>query len=853
MRRTFPRLPSPCPVPFCAARLSGVAGFAVACAVGLAAVAECSAQGPAAVPKPSPVAAAGVQGDRLLSEQAARHVMRVAVSDLRAATPATPMDYEFAGLLLELASELDPADASIVRYRAEAAFNAGDAEAMMKATRRIVEADPSDTVALLRLITARINRIQTAEERLAAFESFLGPKGSGLDASVRSRLALDAALLCRERSDEDGFVRFVRQAAQLDSTNKDAALLVFQHFSQNRDDALGRLELLANLLYSDPIDPIVHRMIRDELIAGAAFEAARRFHTNAERIASAARSQPSMPEVVESMCVNWRSDGARATFDAINRSLLGDRDKVVSELAQMDPVLQKTARKPEDVRLTFEFEEIRLGAAIVLEDRAAIDASLTDLAATVAEDVGVLADPTKREAEISEEDARQITAVMMVGLQIWRCLVERDIDKVDADIPKIAENLGAEDPLMKTLLLWRSVRGNDAAATRALIETAPTNPWAILAVATFELEQGNMEAAASGFMRASAASPLQVPGVLGWAMAERVSPGITAPTALTRELTDYAKTIPTWIDTMVDKPRMTQTLAVSVTPADPEATEHTFATITIRNLSTIPLGVGSDRIINSRLLFAPSLERKDGSSLVAEPEFVEVSRRLRLMPGDTFTARIWPEVGLTGLLAEVACSAPTRLRWRVLQGFEAGQGRGKRAGPGSQEASTTTITRRAVRECAMLPPEFGAAVAASSDDRWPIMLYAARAGMLGPVGERRFAADNRSIMSAVATKFVSLPPALRQLTLAIIPPVSLAPEAAALDAGIVDEQDPGVLALAVATRCTKAEDPILLRAAASADVRLARLAAIQTARIAAGTPTYASTGFGGSALTPRPF
>ena len=53
--------------------------------------------------------------------------------------------------------------------------------------------DPSDTVAQLRLISARIGQFQTAEERLAAYERFTGPEGKGLDPAIRSRLALDAA------------------------------------------------------------------------------------------------------------------------------------------------------------------------------------------------------------------------------------------------------------------------------------------------------------------------------------------------------------------------------------------------------------------------------------------------------------------------------------------------------------------------------------------------------------------------------------------------------------------------------------------------------------------------------------
>jgi len=822
---------------------------------------RCAAQPAATQPAAQPAASIApsvpqrptdlnAQADRLLSQQAARHLTRVALLDLRAATPPNPSDYEFAALLLELAGDLDPADASIVRYRAEAAFNAGDTPGVMTATKVILELDPADTVALLRLITARINQIQTVEARLAAFEGFLGPKGSTLDASVRSRLALDAALLCRERSDEEGFVHFLRQSAQLDSTNKDAALLVLQHYSQHHDNPLGRLELLANLLYSDPIDPGVHRMIRDELIDASAFEAALRFHSSSERISALAREQPSASEFVESMCMNWRSEGPRATFDAINRSLISDRDTVASELARMDPVLQETARKPEDVRLAFEYEEIRLGTALILEDRAAIDIALADMAATVTDTIATLGDPTKRNPELGEAQAREISGLSLIGLQMWRLFANRDLDKVEIDLPRVVAAAPDDNVFVQSLLLWHSVRTADAPATRGLLASAPENVWTILARATFEQEQGNAQAAAAAFIAASDFAPLQVPGVLGWALAEKALPGVTLPTLLTTSLTDYAGTIPKWIDDMVEKPRLTQTLAVTLAPVNAEAAEHTFATLTLRNVSTIPLGVGSDRIMNSRMLFAPSLERKDGNAAAAEPEFMEINRRLRLMPGESLSTRLWPDVGLTGLLAEVACASPTRLRWRVLQGFEAAVGRSKQRGPGCQEAGTATVTRRPTTEAWLTAPELATVISASSDDRWPTVLYAARAGLLGPVDDRRLASDNHTIVAAIAAKFPSLSPVLRQLTLAIIPPEALSADTAAFDDALAAEADPAVLAVAVATRCDKVDHPVLLRAAQSADPRLVRLAAIQRARLGAATPTYASLGFGAKALTP---
>lgn len=790
--------------------------------------------------------------EQAIKEQAGRHLLRVALMDLRASVPPKFNDYAFTAALLQIASDFDTEDATIARYRAEAAFNAGDAAGVMEASRAILKSDPSDTVALLRLITSRINQLQTVEERLAAFQNFLGPKGDSIDASVRSRLALDAALLCRERSDEEGFVRHIQQAAELDSTNKDAALLAYQHYSQHNDDAMGRMELLANLLYADPIDPSVHRMIRDELIAASAFDAARRFHMNAEKIAAFARDQPTTAEVVESMCIAWRSEGSQSMFDSINRNLMSDRDNAARELARLDPVLQQTARKPDDIRLTFDYEEIRLGAAIILENRAAIDASLRDLTATVADMLKDLADPEKRGPSVSEETAKEMAGAALAGLQIWRSMANRDLDKVEADLPKVHEYLPADNHVLQILEVWRAVRGNDVEAARALIAAGPDDAWIRLAEGTLEQQQGNAEKASAAFMLASGMLPLRVPGVLGWSFAEKSNPGVTAPNKVTTLLSEYVQTIPKWIDTMVDKPRMTQTLSVDLAPTEPEATQPSFATFAVRNISPIPLGMGSDRVVNSRLLFSPNLERKDGSSQVAEAEFVEINRRLRLLPGEMLSTRLWPEVGLTGLLSEVACIAPTRLRWRVIQGFETSVAASKTAGPGCQETNSGTVLRRPLIEAGLTPPQLIAAIASSSDDRWPVMLFAARAGMLGPLADRRLSSDNRAIVTAIAARYPTLSPELRLLTISILPPVALSSDTAPLDDALAAEQDTAVLAAIITTRCSKPDSPLLAQALASTDPRIARLAAIQKERLTEGNPTYATVGFGESALSNKP-
>jgi tetratricopeptide (TPR) repeat protein len=205
-------------------------------------------------------------------------VERLGLLNIRAIHTPTTADYASTALLLGMAQRYSPDDLSLIRRRGEAAWGAGDKDLLMELTSQAIKLDSTNTVAQLRLISSRLSEFQTVEERLSRIEAFLGPKGSSLDASIRSRLALDAALLYRERGDDVKFVEKLKQATQLDSSNKEAAILAMNYYTSRSSDPMGTLEMLTNLLFADPIDPNVHYELATHLASLGAFNEARRFH-----------------------------------------------------------------------------------------------------------------------------------------------------------------------------------------------------------------------------------------------------------------------------------------------------------------------------------------------------------------------------------------------------------------------------------------------------------------------------------------------------------------------------------------------------------------------------------------------
>ena len=76
----------------------------------------------------------------------------------------------------------------------------------------------------------------------------------------------------------------------------------------------------------------------------------------------------------------------------------------------------------------------------------------------------------------------------------------------------------------------------------------------------------------------------------------------------------------------------------------------------------------------------------------------------------------------------------------------------------------------------------------------------------------------------------------------VLPPSSQVATLEALDAAIKADPHPSLRAVGLLTRVAKSDDPALAAGAADTDALVVKAAAIQSERLASGTPTYASMG-----------
>lgn len=848
-------------------------------------------------PAPTPAARADAKADPKFTAKhnlaVARLVARVASIDLRLVQEPQPEDFEIAELTLSLATELAPTDAELLRRRIEAAYNASDPAKVLELTGKLVTIDPADTVAQLRLITASINRKQTAAERLALFDAFTGPKATSLDASVRSRLALDAALLCRETGDHRSFRKFLTLAATLDVTNKEAALLALQTFqAENPTDVTGRFELLLNLLMADPFDGMVHLTIAKELASHGVFEHAERAHRNGLRLIGKSRADIPNSAGEETLVLNWQKSGPKIVLDQLNKDLNTQRDNIrrYNENVRDTGIgIGRDFGKPEDLRLPPETEKIRLATAIAADDAEATRASLDDMTKQSAEMFDLANDDKKRPFGMTKEEANARAAGSLLDLQFWRVMANLDVDKVEADVARYeAEHGTTEGPdLVRAVLYIRQGKIEEGLAALNAVEKQLEPGSPIFSTLQFirglaAEAQGRKDEALSAFRNASHAVPMLPVGALARSRIELISGKNETFSEHQATLTRLAAQIPEWIDKAINDPKTFLTLLADTAPSG-DAFAGESIRITLRNLTPIPLALGTDRPINTRFLVAPLLSGRAGLvGREARSEVIEGDRRLRLMPRETLTIDATPGIGFSGYLTEQMCDEQLRLNWKVVQGFISTQSGSYVVGPNCLVADTPACTRPLVpdakRDAATLAgaiadqqghtlhawllaanrllnaPEITtlrrtAAPASTSTTATPTPAPTSAATPAVPEAVASGSADAEIIAKALVERYPTLSPDDRLMVVALVPHRGQFAAFKDLDGLMVADLDPGVKALGLLTRVREADDPVLAAAAQSKNARVKRLAELIALRLAAGAGSYSRLGPG--VLAPR--
>lgn len=806
----------------------------------------------------------GLRGEELSKTAVGAELARVASIDLGLRPNVRPIDYLIAAHALSHASAMRPGDAELARLAAVAAWSAGDQQMLMDATRSIIRADPNDTVAQLRVISANINGRQTVESRIEAYDRILGPAGKALDTTIRSRLALDAALLLRESGDNTGFERLLRESVDLDQTNKDAVSLATRTFSKADSGVEELIDWQIRLLYADPFDPHVHMTIARICAGQGALDAAERFVDNVVAIYEV--SGLDAPALIreQRLALLWQQQGPEAVLENLNGPLEDMRAQsaavIEARIEAGEP--HDDIRNPEDIRYEIGIERIRLLAANAIGDVDAVNASLTDLARSTEETMKQLADATQRPGVDQVALANEIVRVFG-DLQIMRGIIGRDTERMLEETRVLMEQVPAAERLLARVEPWVAYAEGKYQESLDRVNSGRPGPLMVLLAGLSNEGLGDIDAAASIYSRFSQTQPLDAYGTYArsrLALIGRESEAITTDGTF---LEQRLARLPGWLDRMLSDPRAFMLLNVEVPEGTTDALTGSVIRVRLRNTSPIPLGLGSSRPVGSRFLIAPrasSSEIEFSGELSAK--VVDLDRRFRLGPLEEIEVVIRADSSYSEWLRAVNSHTSQRDRYRVLQSFQPGPLGGLVAGPLGLVSESRIVQRTALSLSRASVDEIVAAIDDARDDTLRSALVASMCRLMqsDESGLHLSTEEKARVAAAWETRFTSASDLERALILLSLPHAGQVFEFESFDKSVLEtlvglsiedaKSNETLLISALYTRVRSADSPLFELASASASHHVRELGRLLSDRLRAFEKAYATIGPGVNAMGP---
>ena len=569
-------------------------------------------------------------------------------------------------ILLDLALQLYPDDPEVWRLRRELAQKLEDSKTALHALEQYVRLSPKDDVAQLQLVTERAEQQgQTVQKQIELVGKVLdSPAGKNMSPPLRSRLASFMADRAWNSGDMKTFKKRLAQALKWDSeTNLQAAKLVLNLATtrQASPDALTRAMMM--VVKADPLNSEHRRELAHLLITQGAYPVAAQQFNAAGRLQTKKLDAQTMRDWVISLAAVGATDTALNLFRQYEIYLVLRQRELERMKQEGDPRVRGEQDLPEASTQT------QLPAA-----GGVTHAQETDVAAAEAE-----------AADKNEQDpALAFKNKLPIDLEALRLAIHeqtRDQILADESYGWIQRNLhdrmksGEVDKAQATeMLAWLSVLFNRKLDdTAAQIEklgasSSASDPAWLRIRAMLDLRQGRKEDAKRYFQSQLGKDPLAAYGLAlllpeGSIKRGRMLQQVIdeAPDSLVGLLAAFAlrnqglqpKPSPTGaalVEALARWPGVLESpdfdekrwvrLKVDVNKHEYQYLDPIRATVTIQNIAGVPLAVGPDGPIPTRL-FLRFTPRQGGRALGAMPASVEnLYRRLRLAPREKMTVQV---------------------------------------------------------------------------------------------------------------------------------------------------------------------------------------------------------------------
>ncbi len=783
----------------------------------------------------------------------ARLTARITLIDLKLSQRPGPTEYQLTRVMLEDALERLPEDIDLLRLLAETCVQGGDEARAIELTRKIHALDPSDKVVEMTLIASALTNLQTVGERVKALRTFLGPRGEGIDPGVRSRLALDLALLLREMSDPTGFSEALRQSLRLDPTNKEAAGLLHSVVLARNPAPRELVQSLLVLMAADPIDSAPSLGIARILARHGAVIGAQRFYDLHFNTVRAGRELPSVDVAAERMVALWLSATPAKVVAELSQPLMVRRRAAAAAIAEMIAAERPIDKLPKPGDESMPSELVRVWALAAQADGNEVFAllALDDLQANADAFARNALNTEIRGESMTEDEARKMVALRELDLLWIRCLTGLQTEAATRQVDALRINTNVSDESLVRLDGWNKVRRGEIDAGEALLrrQVAKGDVLAELGLAV-AMEQREQRAAAAERFAALAA---ELRGTLAgaWALGRATALAGKAPAvdSVVAELEAVAAGVPEWMETLATNP--SQYVTLSVRPLSNTIAPFSKASVEIlvRNDAPIALAVGHERAINSRVLLTSEVNAGAKDQPLSPPEVVSLDRRFVLAPGEEMRVQAWGEQGLSAWIADLNACDVTRIRWRIVQGFRVKPGGIMEPGPFSLTANTSMVYRTAVPGCGEGTFDSGVTAqrlaTATTQELIPVIAAVryrlTRDEETSSSGTKPLSVqEKQTISSALAERYAKGDSTERTIILLMLPSSRFFKSLLDFDAALtnVAETDPRVLRYKLVTRAVDKDDPVLAAGDASGDETTRLVSQLMRKRLIDNPRTY---------------
>jgi tetratricopeptide (TPR) repeat protein len=822
----------------------------------------------------------------LITRKAVDVLSRIALLNLRSVANPSRENLRAAALELRIVRRLAPDDANLLRLEIEAWSSAGDDDEALAGARELLRLDPADQIAQLRVTIAGLDQLQNVDARLQAYDRLLGPRGQVVNAAVRSRLALDAALLARDNGDDKAFLHYLTTAMSLDPTNKGAAALFGSYVLGKSEDPMQRVEVLCNIILADPLDAGAYENLALELLSRGAFIGALRAYQIGTQIAVAAGWTMTPERVFDLALCDWRVRGPLPALGRINKVLQDSMNAEAARRARREA--EGLPLGPEKtLYLPPELDLLRLAIAVSQQNEEGVKTVLDAYLTAGALQIDQL---ESKPGNTPQERLRTKMILEAVKLQhLWAMLFARErpdeaetlleeilaenADRAGADAdsatapddasdasPTPSESTEAQAPaetdadntsladgadstpdqagrglpplqpeVIQRFRGWLAmVQGRDRDAEELLTPLMDTDVNARWAMAVLREQQGNSREAMLNFALVAMGNPRSALSAAAWYRLMALRGEAIAPPKEVQALDRYVVDFAPWLNTFAVDPSSFMTLLVSHEEPVIDALGVIKVDVTVRNISPWPLAVGVGRPIPKRLMLAPRLrlKGKDATELT-EPAVALIQKRLRLEPAEEVTVVVSPTRGRLGTLLDNTPGALASLRWQAVQGFTTTADGGYRAGAMTVTTLSDVVVRQSLDDTIETSQLVGRIDTLEGADLLRAIQIARRRIVDSRV-EDEDPQTARTLADAIIARLPSMDPLSQAIVLGWFGESGIGVDdefTAPLRAAMADPSTYPALALLMAF-VTEQDDPLLQRLIASQDDDLSRLAFI---------------------------